>query len=173
MNFYYDHNDHNHIENMVQAAFPANEMNMSSHHDVNPETFYTMLESAQRPLYEGCNITELETSVRLLSIKSGHNMSQRCFNEVVGLMKDMYPSESGIPKNYHQQFRKVRDLGMDVQEIDCCLNSYMLYYKQDEGLSACKFFAHANFLGMQDNYQRNPTNEVIRMFHMLKCTTRL
>ena len=77
-------------------------MNMSSHHDVNPEAFYAMLESAQRPLYKGRNITELETSVRLLSIKSGHNMSQRSFNEVAGLMKDICPSESGIPKNYHQ-----------------------------------------------------------------------
>ena len=77
MNFDYDHNDHNHMENMLHAAFQANEMNMSSHHDVNPEAFYTMLESAQRPLYEGCNITELETSVRLLSIKSVHNMFLR------------------------------------------------------------------------------------------------
>jgi len=45
MNFDYDHNDHNHMENMMHATFQANEMNMSSHHDVNPETFYTMLES--------------------------------------------------------------------------------------------------------------------------------
>ena len=72
-----------------------------SNHDVNLGTFYTMLESAQRSLYEGYNITELETSVRLFSIKSGHNMSQRCFNEVVDLMKDICPSKSSIPKNYH------------------------------------------------------------------------
>ena len=71
MNFDYDHNDHNHIENMLHVVFQANEMNMSSYHDVNPEAFCTRLESSQRPLYEGCNITELETSVRLFSIKSG------------------------------------------------------------------------------------------------------
>ena len=50
INFDYDHNDHNHMENMFQVAFQANEMNMSSHHNVNPEAFYTMLESAQKPL---------------------------------------------------------------------------------------------------------------------------
>ena len=49
------------------------------------------------------------------------------------------PPESSIPKNYHQQLRKVRDLGMDVEEIDCCLNGCMIYYKHDDGLSACKF----------------------------------
>jgi len=114
MNFDYNHNDHNHMEHMLHTAFQANEMNMSSHHYVNPEAFYTMLEPAQTPLYEGYNITELEASVRLLSIKSGHNMSQRCFNEVVGLMKDICPLESGIPKNYHEHLRKVRDLGIDV-----------------------------------------------------------
>ena len=69
MNFDYDHNDHNNMENMIHAAFRANEMNMSSSHDVNAETFYIMLESTQIPLYEGCSITKLETSVRLLSIK--------------------------------------------------------------------------------------------------------
>jgi len=89
-------------------------MNMSSSHDENPKAFYTMLEFAQRPLYEGCNITKLGTSLRLLSIKSGHNMSQGCFNEVVHLMKDVCPLEGGIPKNYYQQLRKVRDLGMNV-----------------------------------------------------------
>jgi len=125
MNFDYDHNDENHMENMLHA----NEMNISSHHDANPEVFYTMLESGQRPLYEGCNITELETSMRLLSIKSGHNMSQCCFNEVVDLMKDICLFESRIPKNYHQQLRKVRDSGMDAQEIDCYSNGCMLYYK--------------------------------------------
>ena len=105
-----------------------------------------MLESAQKPLYEGCNITELETSMRLLSIKSAHNMSQRCFDKVVDLMKDIRHSESDIPKNYHQQLRKVRDLGMDVQEIDYTSNSCMLYYKQDEGLSASKFCGHSRQL---------------------------
>ena len=128
---------------MLHAAFQANEMNMSSLHDVNPEAFYTMLESVQRPLYEGCDITELETSMRLLSIKSGHNMSQHCFNEVVGLMRDICPSESGISKNYYQQMKKVRDLGMYVQEIDCYPNGCMLYYKEDESLSTCKFCGHA------------------------------
>ena len=112
---------------MLHPAFQANEMNMSGYHHVNPEAFYTMLESAQSPLYEGCNITEFEISMRLLSIKSGHNMFQRCFNEVVNLMKDTCPSEGGIPKNYHQQLRKVRDLGMDVQEISCCPNLSLIH----------------------------------------------
>ena len=94
-------------------------------------------------------------------------MSQCCFDEVVGLMKDICSPESGIPKNYHQQLKKVRDLGMDVQEIDCCPNGCMLYYKQDEG------YPHVNFVDMQDIYQGHQTNEVVRMFHTPKCTTRL
>jgi len=46
MNFDYDDNDHNHMENILHAAFQANEMNMSSSHDANPEAFYAMLVSA-------------------------------------------------------------------------------------------------------------------------------
>ena len=46
MSYDYDHDNHNYMENILQAAFEANEMNMSSH-EVNPKAFYTMLESAQ------------------------------------------------------------------------------------------------------------------------------
>jgi len=101
MNFDYNHNDHNHMENMFHATFHANEMNMNSSHDVNPEAFYTILESTQSPLYEGCNIIELETFMRLFSIKSGYNMSQHCFNKIASLMNDICPPESCIPENYH------------------------------------------------------------------------
>ena len=86
------------MENMLHAAFKANEMNTGSSHDINPERFYTVLESAQRPLYERCNIIELETSVRLLNVKSGHNISQCCFNKVVGPMKDACLLESHFQK---------------------------------------------------------------------------
>ena len=169
MNFDYDHNDHNHMENILHAAFQANEMNMSSHHDVNPEAFYTMLESAQKSLYEGSNKTEFETSVRLLNIKSRH---KHCFNEVVALMKDTCPSKSGISKNYHQQFRKVRDLGMDIQEINCCPNGCMLYYKQVEGLSACKFCGHARQLPKKSN-QRGHKDVLYSKIHYLPLIPRL
>ena len=43
MNFDYDNNDHNYMENMLHATFQVNEMNMSSSYKVNPEAFYTML----------------------------------------------------------------------------------------------------------------------------------
>jgi len=105
---------------MLYDAFQANTMNTSSSLDANPEVFCNMLESAQQPLYKGCKITELETSMRLFSIKSGHNLSQQCFNQMVGLVKDTCPTESHIPNNYHQLMRKVKELGTDVQGIDCC-----------------------------------------------------
>jgi len=119
---------------------------MSSSLNVNTEAFYTMLESAQKPLYEGCNISKLETTARLSSIKSSHNMSQFCFNKMVCLMEDAYPSESHIQSNYHQHMRKVKELGMDVQKIDYCPNGCMLYYKHDENLDTCKFYGHGRRL---------------------------
>jgi len=133
---------------------------------------FTLLESAQRPLYKGYSIIEVETSVRLLNIKSGHNISQRCFNEVIGLMKYICPSESGIPKNYHQQLRKVRNLGMDVQEIDCCPNGCMLYYKYDAGLSTCKFCGHARQLPKNSNQQGHKDISCAKM-HYLPLIPRL
>ena len=91
----------NHMENMLHNAFQATQMNMSGSPDANPKVFCTIFEFAEQPLYEGCNVTKLETSVRLLNIKSSHNMSQHCFNEMVGLTNDASPTKSRIPSNYH------------------------------------------------------------------------
>ena len=99
-------------------------------------------------------------------------MSQRCFNEVVDLIEDVCPSESGIPKNYHQQLRKVRDLGMDVQEIDCCPNGCMLYYKQVDSLSACNFCGHARHLPRKSN-QRGHKDVSYAKMHYVPLIPRL
>ena len=137
---------------------------MNSSHKVNPEAFYTMLEYAQQPLHDGCNIIELETSMRVLRIKSVHNMAQHCFNEVVGLMKDTCPPESRIPKNFHKLLRKARGLGMDVQEIDCCPNGACFI------VNMMKICLHANFVDKQDEHHRTPVKGDIRGFHMRKCS---
>jgi len=99
-------------------------------------------------------------------------MSQYSFNKVIGLMKDISPFESGIPKNYHRQLRKVRNLGMNVQEIDYYPNGCMLYYKQDEGLSACKFCGHTRQLSKNSN-QRGHKDISCAEMHNLPSIPRL
>jgi len=99
-----------------------------------------MLQATQGPLWDGCsNQTELSNTVRLMSIKSNHNMPQNCFNKVIQLMHESCSTDKRVPKNYSELKKKVRSLGLDVQTIDCCRNGCMLYFKEDLALEKCKF----------------------------------
>ena len=108
----------------------------------NPDAqrFYDLLNALQRPLWDDCtNHSELSFALRLMSIKSEHNMSQSCFNEVVQLMKEACPSKNYVPDKFSDAEKLVRKLGLTSVKIDCCVNGCMLYYKDDAHLQQCKF----------------------------------
>jgi len=74
--------------------------------------------------------------MRLLSIKSEHDMSHRCFDDVLRLMQETTPTLNCIPKNFNAVKRRVKELGLDYQTIDCCPNGCMIYYNADATLDA-------------------------------------
>jgi hypothetical protein len=53
------------------------------------KVFYDLLESAQRPLWDGCDThSELSMAVKMLSIKVEGNISQQSFDEILQVMKE-------------------------------------------------------------------------------------
>jgi len=107
----------------------------------NPDVqrFYDLLNALQCPLWDDCtNHSELSVTVRLMSFKSQHNMSQSCFNEIVQLMKEACPSKNSMPSKFSDA-KLLRKLGLTFVKIDCCINCYMLYYKEYVHLQQCKF----------------------------------
>ena len=102
--------------------------------------FYEMLNSAQQPLWPGCkNTSELSAAITMLNIKSKHNMSQACFNDVMKFMKESNHPDNVVPYNFRETKKIVAGLGLSRIKIDCCMNGCMLYYKEDNTLKECKF----------------------------------
>nr|KYP48870.1 hypothetical protein KK1_029430 [Cajanus cajan] len=98
-----------------------------------------MLNSAQQPLWPGCkNTSKLSVALTMLSLKSKHNMSQTCFNDVMMFMKESSHPESFIP-NFRETKKLVVGLGLSRIKIDCCIDGCMLYYKGDSTLKEYKF----------------------------------
>jgi len=101
--------------------------------------FYEMLNSTQQPLWPKCkNTSELSTAITM-SIKSKHNISQACFNDVMKFMKESNHPDNVIPSNFRETKKIVVELGLSRIKIDCCINGCMLYYKEDNTLKECKF----------------------------------
>ena len=66
-------------------------------------------------------------------------MSQRCFNDIVHMMHETTPTPNRLPTSFADVKRRVKELGLAAIEIDCCRNGCMIYYKDDGGLTSCKF----------------------------------
>ncbi|CAK8533967.1 unnamed protein product [Lathyrus sativus] len=108
--------------------------------NMEAKLFYDMLNSTQQPLWPGCkNTTELSAAIKMLSLKSKHNMSQACFDDMVKFMKESSHLENVIPSNFRETKKLVSGLGLSKIKIDCCIGGCMLYYKEDINLNECKF----------------------------------
>lgn len=115
------------------------EPNVEESPNIGASRFYKMLNSAQNPLWHGCEYSELSVAVRMMSIKSEYNMSHSCFNAMAQLMKETSSLDNKIPLDYYRAKKLVSGLGLTSQKINCCVNGCMLYYKADKEMTECKF----------------------------------
>jgi len=108
--------------------------------NANIQAFFDMLLAADSPLWAGCsNHSELSVAVRMLSIKADYNMPEECFNTLLQLMREIVPPDNRVPLDFYRTKKLVSKLGLGYVKIDCCINGCMLYYKDDENETECKF----------------------------------
>jgi hypothetical protein len=72
-------------------------------------------------------------------------MFEKCFNQVVHLMKEVAPDRNKIPDDFYGIKKLVFGLGLPVQKIDSCTNGCMLYWKGDDACRNCKFCGHPRY----------------------------
>ena len=88
---------HHHMDAMVNDALRYGESNVVDGPNENAALFYNLLQATQQLLFESCsNHIELSAAMRLLSVKSEHNMSNRCFDDVLHLMHETTPTPNRI-----------------------------------------------------------------------------
>lgn len=92
------------FETMVMdAAGPDFNPNMEEE-PPNPEAqaFYDMLSAAKKVLYPGFRkLTQLSLVSRLLSFKSEHHLSERGFNQLCELLKEVLPEPNTVIDNFY------------------------------------------------------------------------
>ncbi|XP_027187904.2 uncharacterized protein [Cicer arietinum] len=172
----YDHDDR-HQDIVYDAAGLNREQHCPQNQEEPPNMeanqFYKMLNSAQQPLWPGCkNTTELSASITMLGLKSKHNMSHACFDDVMKFMKESSHPENIIPSNFRETKKLVAGLGLSKIKIDCCIDGCMLYYKDDINLKECKFCNGPRYKA--NNVHKRHSKDVPRKrLHYLPLTPRL
>ncbi|XP_039115770.1 uncharacterized protein LOC120251277 [Dioscorea cayenensis subsp. rotundata] len=158
--------EHIHTMPQIEARNPYAQMmmdfisptfNIPRYHDTgssfmeeepNPKasTFYSLLNDADEPLYEGCTkYSKLSALSQLLNLKSDFNMSEACFDRLMVMIKYMLPQDECLPNNFYRTKQKMKSLGMGYEKIDVCQNNCMLFYKEAAKLDHCAMCGHPRY----------------------------
>jgi regulator of sigma D len=86
---------------------------------------------------------------RLMGIKSQHNMSVECIDNLLRLFGDVLPEGHNMPSNLYECKCLLNDLKIPYVKIDACVDNYMLYYKQDEHKDRCDFCNENHYIGTE------------------------
>nr|GME09613.1 uncharacterized protein LOC109179592 [Ipomoea batatas] len=80
----------------------------------NPEAqkFYDVLKAADQGLFPECKKhSQLSFVARLMSLKYENHISEKCFNQITELIKEVVPEDNLVPDNFYETKRLLRGMG--------------------------------------------------------------
>ncbi|XP_022039410.1 uncharacterized protein LOC110942026 [Helianthus annuus] len=102
------------------------------------EKLQELLVDAEKPLYKGCpNFTKLSALVQLVNLKSKHGVSDKCFTELLVLLKKMLPEGNEMVNNTYEAKKTMKAMGSGYTRIHVCINDCILYRKEYKDLVVC------------------------------------
>ena len=117
------------------------EMLHNEEHEPIPEVkrFLELVKAADRPLYEGCEMSLLKAVARLTNVKCEYNLSHRAVDGIASFMKEICPNNNDTVGNYYEIKKLLAGLELPHYKIDVCPNGCMLFWKEVDGLHRCAF----------------------------------
>ncbi|CAO2141567.1 unnamed protein product [Urochloa humidicola] len=91
--------------------------------------FKKMLEDHKRPLYPGCKPEQkkLGTMLEMLKWKASNGVSDKGFNELLTIVKNMLSDGNELPSTTYEAKKTICPLGLEVHKIHTCPNDCILY----------------------------------------------
>ena len=94
---------------MFQDAYVANANCSENTERSDPNDFTENFEEAQVPLYSTCTRhTKLSAIIALYNHKARHNLSDKGFNELLEIIREMLPDDNTLPDSLYT-IKKVSD----------------------------------------------------------------
>ncbi|XP_022549851.1 uncharacterized protein LOC111201800 [Brassica napus] len=109
--------------------------------NIDAQRFYNMLDAANEPIYEGCRegLSRLSLASRMMIIKSDHNLNEKCMYLWAEIINEYLPEGNLAADNFYEIQKLVAGLGLPSEMIDVCVDNCMIYWKDDEILTECRF----------------------------------
>ena len=98
-----------------------------------------MLEDYRILLYPDCKQghKKLGTTLELLQWKASNGLSDKGFEELLKLLKNLLPESNTLPETTYEAKKVVCPLGLEAQKIHACPNDCILYRGEYENLDSC------------------------------------
>jgi hypothetical protein len=94
------------------------------------------------PLYKNCPMSKLEANIMLLEFKSTNGLSDKCFDQLLGIIRKMLPEENELPEKTYLAKQMICPIGLEVEKIHACSNDCILYrgdkYKDLDACPKCE-----------------------------------
>ena len=165
------------MQSMVYDAAGPSFNSIEIEKSPNPTTqhLFDILKASKQEVWNGnpYSHSQLSAVSRLLNIKAEHHISERCYDEICTLMKELLPTDNLMTDNFYSTKKLVRGLGLPVQKIDCCENNCMLYWGEESDLSCCKICSHPRFKRQKRGSSKHKKNVSYKKMYYFPITPRL
>ncbi|XP_050229228.1 uncharacterized protein LOC126678370 [Mercurialis annua] len=137
--------------------------------------FYNLLREAKKKLHSECELSILAVVVKLLHLKSFHRWTNKSFDELVKLLREIIPNaKHTIPESYSSARKYISALGLNYEKYDVCLNHCTLYWGSFSNATSCGVCGLSRWKSSEegDNSKRIP-HKVLRYFPLKPRLQRL
>ncbi|XP_037425092.1 uncharacterized protein LOC119290086, partial [Triticum dicoccoides] len=103
------------------------------------ENLDRMLEDHRKALYPGCDdgLKKLGCTLDLLKWKAEAGVADSAFENLLKILKNMFPKDNELPASTYEAKKVVCPLGLEVLKIHACINDCILYRGEYENLNEC------------------------------------
>ncbi|KAK1663249.1 hypothetical protein QYE76_051408 [Lolium multiflorum] len=103
------------------------------------ENLDRMLEDHRKALYPGCDdgLKKLGCTLDLLKWKAQAGVADSAFEDLLKMLKNMFPKNNELPASTYEAKKVVCPLGLEVLKIHACINDCILYRGEYENLNEC------------------------------------
>ena len=106
--------------------------NLGEHSPEEPnegaKKFQRLLKDAEHNLYPNCGLSKLSFIVKLFQMKCLYGWSNNSVDALLSFLKSILPRENTCPASFYDARKVIRDLGLDYQKIDACVNDCILFW---------------------------------------------
>ncbi|XP_037428461.1 uncharacterized protein LOC119294365, partial [Triticum dicoccoides] len=103
------------------------------------ENLDRMFEDHRKALYPGCDdgLKKLGCTLDLLKWKAEAGVADSAFENLLKMLKNMFPKDNELPASTYEAKKVVCPLGLEVLKIHACINDCILYRGEYENLNEC------------------------------------